>query len=137
VASDVLFYTKAQFRLRLIPELSNSACAGSKDGHYPAQLETDARCIFEEERNGGPYPCTNAKPERSTVLVLCELICQGFRWKEIFGLGIEATSSVRVQVQRRREEQMNVFGDTSGHHHLQVVGVILLKVVVTFDARVG
>ena len=98
MASHVLFDTKAEFRLRLSPEPGKSTSAGRKDGINPAELESHARCVFKHERNGGPDPRTSAKAERRPVLILFELICQRFAWKEIFGPRVETAVSVSVQV---------------------------------------
>ena len=77
MTANVLFDTKAEFRLRIIPKPCNSISAGRKDRVDLAQLETDARRVFKHEGSGGPDPGISAKAERGPMLVLVELICQG------------------------------------------------------------
>jgi len=109
MAADVLLNAEAQSRLRIIPEPDNLICAGCPHGLNLAQLETNARCVFKQERNGGPDPGVSAKAERCPVLVLVELIGQRFAGEEICRSRIEPASRVNVQMQCGGKEQVNVF----------------------------
>lgn len=109
MAADVLFYSKAHGRLRIIPEADYFVRDGVTHGLNLAELEAGARCVFEHERNGGPDPGIGAKAETCSVLVLVELICQRFAGEEIGRFRIETAPGINVQMQCRRKEQVNVF----------------------------
>ncbi len=68
---------------------------------------------------------------------LIESVGDRRRREEIGRPRIKASLPIRINVHRRRKDQMHIFGDAARHHHLKIVGKVSREIVVAFNAGIS